>query len=110
MYFDKLRAASVARDSLLCIGLDPEPAVIAGGLDGAVDLCRSLVERTSDLACCYKPNAAPQGLGWARHREAVRAAGRARAAGLQAGGCAEHDRGVRLCGVRRDGVRRRNGP
>ena len=57
-YFDKLRAASVARDSLLCIGLDPEPAVIAGGLDGAVDFCRSLVERTSDLACCYEPNAA----------------------------------------------------
>jgi len=57
-YFDRLRAASVARDSLLCIGLDPEPAVIAGGLDGAVDFCRTLVERTSDLACCYKPNAA----------------------------------------------------
>jgi orotidine 5'-phosphate decarboxylase subfamily 2 len=57
-YFDKLRAASVARDSLLCIGLDPEPAVVAGGLDGAVDFCRTLVERTSDLACCYKPNAA----------------------------------------------------
>jgi orotidine 5'-phosphate decarboxylase subfamily 2 len=57
-YFDKLRAASVARDSLLCIGLDPEPTVIAGGVDGAVDFCRTLVERTSDLACCYKPNAA----------------------------------------------------
>jgi orotidine 5'-phosphate decarboxylase subfamily 2 len=57
-YFDKLRAASVARDSLLCIGLDPDPTVIAGGLDGAVAFCRALVERTSDLACCYKPNAA----------------------------------------------------
>ncbi len=57
-YFDKLRAASRARDSLLCVGLDPDPKVIPGGLDGAVTVCRTLIEATSDLACCYKPNAA----------------------------------------------------
>src|SRR3989442_8821310 len=57
-YFDKLRAASVARDSLLCIGLDPDPKVIRGGLEGAVDFCRTLIHATSDVACCYKPNAA----------------------------------------------------
>lgn len=57
-YFDKLRAASVARDSLLCIGLDPDPKVIPGGLEGAVDFCRALIRGTSDIACCYKPNAA----------------------------------------------------
>ena len=57
-YFEKLRAASQARDSLLCIGLDPDPTLIAGGLDGAVDFCRTLIRATSDLACCYKPNAA----------------------------------------------------
>jgi orotidine 5'-phosphate decarboxylase subfamily 2 len=57
-YFDKLRAASAARDSLLCVGLDPDPKLIRGGLDGAVAFCRSLIEATSDLACCYKPNAA----------------------------------------------------
>jgi len=57
-YFEKLRAASVARDSLLCIGLDPDPTVIRGGLEGAVDFCRTLIQATSDVACCYKPNAA----------------------------------------------------
>jgi len=57
-YFDKLRAASVARDSLLCIGLDPDPEVISGGLEGAVDFCRTLIQATSDVASCYKPNAA----------------------------------------------------
>src|SRR3989442_4317011 len=57
-YFDKLRAASVARDSLLCVGLDPDPQVIRGGLEGAVDFCRTLIHATSDVACCYKPNAA----------------------------------------------------
>ncbi len=57
-YFDKLRLASEARDSLLCIGLDPDPSFITGGLEGAVRFCRTLVEATSDVACCYKPNAA----------------------------------------------------
>jgi orotidine 5'-phosphate decarboxylase subfamily 2 len=57
-YFEKLRAASTARDSLLCIGLDPDPRFIEGGLEGAVRFCLNLIETTSDLACCYKPNAA----------------------------------------------------
>jgi orotidine-5'-phosphate decarboxylase len=57
-YFEKLRAASTARESLLCIGLDPDPKVIGGGVEGAVDFCRALIDVTSDIACCYKPNAA----------------------------------------------------
>lgn len=77
-YFDKLRSASASRRSLLCVGLDPEPKHIPGGLEGAVDLCRRLIEATSDTACCYKPNAAfweqygPRGWeGLARVRESV---------------------------------------
>jgi orotidine 5'-phosphate decarboxylase subfamily 2 len=57
-YFDKLRASSIARDSLLCIGLDPDPKVIPRGLEGALDFCRRLIQATADVACCYKPNAA----------------------------------------------------
>ncbi len=57
-YFDKLRAAAAARDSLLCIGLDPDRKLIPGGVAGAVDFCRRLIEATADIACCYKPNAA----------------------------------------------------
>lgn len=57
-FFEKLRAASVHRNSLLCIGLDPEPAIIGGGVERAVEMCRTLIERTADIACCYKPNSA----------------------------------------------------
>jgi orotidine 5'-phosphate decarboxylase subfamily 2 len=57
-YLDKLRAASDARDSLLCVGLDPDPRHIPGGLAGAVDFCRTVIDATHDVACCYKPNAA----------------------------------------------------
>ena len=48
----------MTRESLLCIGLDPDPKFIEGGLEGAVRFCLTLIETTSDLACCYKPNAA----------------------------------------------------
>jgi hypothetical protein len=57
-YFGKLRAASAERDSLLCIGLDPEPRVIGGGVERAVEVCRRVVDSTSDIACAYKPNSA----------------------------------------------------
>lgn len=57
-YFAKLRAAAAARDSLLCIGLDPDPKIIGGGIDEALAHCRRVVDATADLACCYKPNAA----------------------------------------------------
>src|SRR5258708_12485758 len=76
--FDKLRAASAARQSLLCVGLDPEPKQVPGGLEGAIELCRRLIDATSDAACCYKPNAAfweqygPRGWqGLARLRQSV---------------------------------------
>jgi orotidine 5'-phosphate decarboxylase subfamily 2 len=57
-YFGKLRAASTKRDSLLCIGLDPEPRILGIGTETAIDFCRRVIDRTSDIACCYKPNAA----------------------------------------------------
>src|SRR5690606_14992070 len=57
-YFDRLRAASTARDSLLCVGLDPDPRHVPGGADGALAFCRKVIDATADVACCYKPNAA----------------------------------------------------
>ncbi len=57
-YFERLRAASRERDSLLCVGLDPDPDRIPGGAAGALEFCRGLVARTADLACCFKPNSA----------------------------------------------------
>lgn len=52
----------MARDSILCIGLDPEPARIPGscgrGPQAAVRFLRRIVRATSDHACAYKPNLA----------------------------------------------------
>ncbi len=53
---DKLRAAAARNDSLLCIGLDPQPARMP--VDDVLTFCRSIIEATSDLVCVYKPQAA----------------------------------------------------
>ena len=57
-YFERLRAAASGRRTQLCIGLDPDPERIPGGAAGALRHCSEVVRRTSDLACCYKPNSA----------------------------------------------------
>jgi orotidine-5'-phosphate decarboxylase len=57
-YFDRLRASCQARDSVLCVGLDPEPERIPGGAAGAARFCAAVIERTSDYAAAYKPNSA----------------------------------------------------
>ena len=53
----KYEAAAAAHDSLLCVGLDPDPARIPEGVSTRAFL-ESIVEATADLVCCYKPNAA----------------------------------------------------
>jgi len=53
---NKLARASEENRSLLCVGLDPDPAQL-GGRDVAAFL-RDIVEATSDLVCAYKPNLA----------------------------------------------------
>ncbi|MDR1661861.1 MAG: orotidine-5'-phosphate decarboxylase [Azoarcus sp.] len=57
-----LRAAWRERDSLLCIGLDPDPARLPpslAGQSGAVfDFCRAIVDATADLVCAFKPQIA----------------------------------------------------
>ena len=48
--------------SLLCIGLDPDPARIPAGLRAAPDpvyaFCAAIIEATADLVCAFKPNIA----------------------------------------------------
>ncbi len=53
----KYEAAAAAHDSLLCVGLDPDPDRIPAGVTPAAFLA-AIVEATADLVCCYKPNAA----------------------------------------------------
>ena len=54
---ERYEAASTANDSLLCVGLDPDPGRIPDGV-GMIEFLESIVEATADLVCCFKPNAA----------------------------------------------------
>jgi orotidine-5'-phosphate decarboxylase len=57
-YFERLRALSKDRHTLLCIGLDPDPEQIPGGAVGALRHCREVVRQTEEHVCCFKPNSA----------------------------------------------------
>jgi orotidine-5'-phosphate decarboxylase len=55
-FIDKLLNASRKNQSLLCIGLDPDPELMPG-----VDILqfnKEIIEATRDLVCAYKPNLA----------------------------------------------------
>jgi uridine monophosphate synthetase len=74
-FVEKLTRSIEKNDSLLCVGLDPDPdrippdfmpdAPLAARIRG---FCLSIIEQTSDLVCGYKPNfaffeqAGPDGL------------------------------------------------
>ncbi|MEZ5650177.1 MAG: orotidine-5'-phosphate decarboxylase [Burkholderiaceae bacterium] len=49
-------------DSMLCVGLDPDPERLPQGLRGAADaiflFCREIVDATADLVCAFKPQIA----------------------------------------------------
>ena len=61
-FLTKLAASSRARDSIVCIGLDPEPdlipEVLGSGPQAALRFLRKVIRATSDYACAYKPNLA----------------------------------------------------
>jgi orotidine-5'-phosphate decarboxylase len=57
-FFERLRALSKDRHTLLCVGLDPDPQRIEGGAAGALRHCREVVRQTEEHACCFKPNSA----------------------------------------------------
>ena len=58
----QLLAAQAAHGSMLCIGLDPDPARLPGAWrDDASrmhDFCAAVAEATHDLACAFKPQIA----------------------------------------------------
>lgn len=49
-------------DSLLCVGLDPDPerfpASLKGRADGIFEFCKAIVDATHDLVCAFKPQIA----------------------------------------------------
>ena len=61
-FLDRLRGAEQANRSLLCVGLDPEPARFPGALRGDAsriyDFCARIVDATADLVIAFKPQIA----------------------------------------------------
>ena len=61
-FLDLLDAAQRQNHSLLCVGLDPEPARFPGKFKGDAskiyDFCAAIVDATADLVCAFKPQIA----------------------------------------------------
>jgi len=56
-FIDKLAQTTRKNTSLLCIGLDPDPARIPEGI-GILDFNRAIIDATYDIVGAYKPNLA----------------------------------------------------
>ena len=61
-FLDMLRAAERQNQSMLCVGLDPEPTRFPADLKGDAgriyDFCAAIVDATADLVSAYKPQIA----------------------------------------------------
>ena len=61
-FVNRLHQASRLNDSLLCVGLDPEPTKFPGAWKGDAgriyDFCARIVDATKDLALAFKPQIA----------------------------------------------------
>lgn len=62
MFIQKLRDRWQASDSLLCVGLDPDPsripAPLRGEPRGIFEFNRAIIDATADLVCAFKPQIA----------------------------------------------------
>jgi len=61
-FISDLDAAWQKNNSLLCVGLDPDPAKFPAHLkdrpEAIYEFCRAIVDATADLVCAYKPQIA----------------------------------------------------
>ncbi|MBS1196404.1 MAG: orotidine 5-phosphate decarboxylase, subfamily 2 [Proteobacteria bacterium] len=61
-FTQSLAAAWQKNNSLLCVGLDPDPAKFPAHLKGRdkaiLEFCTAIVNATADLVCCFKPQIA----------------------------------------------------
>ena len=61
-FLDMLRDASTRNNSMLCVGLDPEPskfpAALRGDASKIYDFCAAIVDATADLVNSFKPQIA----------------------------------------------------
>lgn len=54
-FVNRLQAAQQARDTWLCVGLDPTPALMPAGVE-LLEFGKTIIDATLDYACAYKPN------------------------------------------------------
>ncbi len=57
-FWQKLETSIRWRDSLLCVGLDPDPERIPVRFSSVLDFLKAVVDATADVTCVYKPNIA----------------------------------------------------
>lgn len=61
-FYTRLNAAIKQNNSLLCVGLDPNPDLfcddIAASSKPLYDFCTAIIDSTADLVCAYKPQIA----------------------------------------------------
>jgi orotidine-5'-phosphate decarboxylase len=56
-FLERLARAAQKNRSLLCVGLDPDPALMPDGM-GVFEFNKAIIDATADLVCAYKPNIA----------------------------------------------------
>lgn len=61
-FIEVIKRASVKSNSLVCVGLDTDPAKLPGHLvpedNSVLNFNKAIIRATSDLVCAYKPNSA----------------------------------------------------
>lgn len=61
-FIDRLRARWQSADTLVCVGLDPEPAKFPARFrddpDAVFNFCRDIADATAEFACAFKPQIA----------------------------------------------------
>ncbi len=56
-FFQQIDEAVRKNNSLLCVGLDPDPRLLPPGVS-VLDFNKAIIDATADLACSFKPNLA----------------------------------------------------
>ena len=54
-FIEKLLSATRQNDSLVCVGLDPDPELMPDGTD-ILEFNKAIIDATADLVCAYKLN------------------------------------------------------
>ena len=53
-----LLTIQTSRNSLLCVGLDPDPSLLPAGAPNVLEFNKRIIEATHDIVCAYKLNLA----------------------------------------------------